>query len=224
MCLKNIVQSRDLTLPYNPLDTDCFIEFEDRCDYIELEETESIKIDKQDFVVLQLNIPGLIGKQKELSRFLFDILGRSFVDVVILCETWLTKESEKWVSFPGYIYHGIARKHKKGGGVGFLIKEGLKFSEHEILSGCQEDYESCFVEISLSGEKILVGNLYRPPNSNCKSFLDFYSDLSMSISKKYKNYMIGLDHNLNLLNHENHRDTQSFLELIIDNDQFPCIT
>ena len=68
---------------------------------------------KQDLDVLQLNTHGLIGKEKELSRLLFDILRRSSVDVVILCEAWLTKESEKWVSFPGDIYHGIDRKHKK---------------------------------------------------------------------------------------------------------------
>ena len=153
MCLKNNIKSRALPKPYNPLDVECFTEFEDNCDYIELEETESIKIYKHDLVVSQLNTRGLIGKQKELSRFLFEVLGDSTIDVVVLCETWLTKESEKRIDFPGYIYHGTARKHKKGGGVGFLIKEGLRFSEQEPLSGCHDNYESCFVEILLNGEK-----------------------------------------------------------------------
>ena len=87
---------------------------------------------------------------------------------------------------------------KKGGGVSFLIKEGLKFNEQESLSGCHESYESCFVEIILNSEKILGGSLYRPPDSDCKSFLNYYRELSSLIGKNYKSYLIGLDHNLNL--------------------------
>ena len=35
--------------------------------------------------------------------------------------------------------------------------------------------------------------------------------------------MIGLEHNLNLLNYVNHADTQAFLEAIVDSEMFPCI-
>ena len=113
MCLKNTKHSRESNIPYNPLDTSCLIDFKDNCDYIELEESKNIKIQPQDLTILQMNICGLISKQSELSKMMFDIIGDRALDIVILCETWLTYESEKRVSFPGYVYHGNPRKHKK---------------------------------------------------------------------------------------------------------------
>ena len=224
MCLNNILRCRDSNLPYNPLDTEGFVDFEDSCDYIEIEEANNTNTEIYDLIIMQINTRGLIGKQKELSHLLFDILGESVLDAVILCETWLTQESEKRVSFPGYTYYGIPRKHKKGGGVGFLLRDNLKFKPKLLCEDSETDCESCFVEISLNNNKILLGSLYRPPNTDPKSFLEYYNKLSNHLRSEYKNYVIGLDHNLNLLNHENHKDTQTFLELIIDYEQYPCIT
>ena len=224
MCLKNIKHSRESNIPYNPLDTSCLTGFEDTCDYIELEESKNIKIQPQDLTILQMNIHGLISKQDGLSKMLFDIIGVRALDIVILCETWLASKSEKKICIPGYVYHGIPRKHKKGGGVAFLIKEGIKFKEVLTLDDADVECESCFVELTLGDSRILLGSLYRPLNTSTKSFLEYYSKLSERINNDYKSYIIGLDHNLNLLNHENHKDTQTFLEMIIDHEQYPCIT
>ena len=160
MCLNNIPRCRDSNLSYNPLDTEGFVDFEDSCDYIEIEEANNTNTEIHDLIIMQINTRGLIGKQKELSRLLFDILGESVLDAVILCETWLTQESEKRVSFPGYTYYGIPRKHKKGGGVGFLLRDNLKFNPKLLCEDSETECESCFVEISLNNNKILLGSLY----------------------------------------------------------------
>ena len=109
-----------MELSYDPLDTDCFhYDFQDSCYYIEIENTLNISTQARDLTVLQLNCRGLLSKQRNLSRLLYEILGENNKDVVLLCETWLTKESEKRVMFPGYTYYGQSRKNKKGSGVGF---------------------------------------------------------------------------------------------------------
>ena len=49
------------------------------------------------------------------------------VDVVILVETWLTKENESRISLPGYSYYDLCHPNRKGGGVGFLIHDDISF-------------------------------------------------------------------------------------------------
>ena len=96
MCLENCPLSNNPSINYDPLDTDCFdLNLEDTCDYIEIDETKDISFSQYDLSILQMNIRGLLSKQRELSRLLFDLTGDRKIDVVILCETWLTKESEQ---------------------------------------------------------------------------------------------------------------------------------
>ena len=96
MCLTNCVQSNKPVIVQDPLDTDCFkVEFEDDCDYIDIEDTDEVSCSVNNLAIMQLNCRGLIGKQTDLSQFLHKTLGERKVDIVILVETWLTSESEK---------------------------------------------------------------------------------------------------------------------------------
>ena len=88
---------------------------------------------------------------------------------------------------------------------------------------CQH-VESTFMELVLNGNNIIVSSLYRPPNTNAKDIISEFIEIKNKISTKHKNILFGLDHNLNLLNYQNHSDTQKFLEVLVDNELFPCIT
>ena len=224
MCLNNCILSEDIHSSYDPLDTDVFGKFEDTCDYMDIESTANIGINTGDLIIMQLNSRGLIGKQSQLSRLLYEIMGDQQIDILIICGTWLTKESEQRLHLPGYNYYGCHRKNNKGEGVGFLISEGLSYKSLNNLDKLDDCVESIFIEIELNTGKALLGSLYRPPNNNPQLFLEYYDELCKSIKSGYKNVIIGLDHNLNLLNHHNHKDTQKFLETLLENDQFPCIT
>ena len=157
MCLGNCLLSNKLTISYDPLETECFnFSFEDTCDYIEVEDVKDLTMDPYDLTILQMNIRGLIGKQHDLSKLLFNMTGERKIDIVILCETWLTKESEHRISVPGYTYYGHHRKHKKGGGVGFLISEELTVKVANDYDMMHQHMESSFIELILNDNNIII--------------------------------------------------------------------
>ena len=146
---------------------------------------------------------------------------------VILSETWLKEGEERYVDIKGYIYEGIIRKHKKGGGVGFLIKDRLIYKTRpDLIKNCQHDsYENSFIELKGSSYKTIIGSLYRPPNTDVEKFLVEYNDTLGSISsEKNKEVILGMDHNLDLLKQASHKMTQTFIENTLDHSLLPVIT
>ena len=81
--------------------------------------------------------------------------------------------------------------------------------------------------LKLIGQKkknIIVGIIYRPPNSKLNEFL---SDLDLArgkISTKNKLVFLMGDWNLNLINHHCHKVTSDFLDLLYSRMFFPLIT
>ena len=69
---------------------------------------------------------GLINKQSNLNKLL-NAGDTNKVDVALLCETWLRKDTTKFVNIPNYTLLSNERVGKKGGGVGILMRDGLKF-------------------------------------------------------------------------------------------------
>ena len=82
---------------------------DDNCDYISVHDCSEITCSNSDLLVLQLNIRGLIGKQSELSKLLNSCTKSNKIDVVIVCESWVTVETKHLVNIPGYDYIGIER-------------------------------------------------------------------------------------------------------------------
>ena len=63
---------------------------------------------------MQLNICGIVNKQKDLSSLLFKCYGsKATVDLIAISETWLTESNESLIDIPGYQFHGKICKTKK---------------------------------------------------------------------------------------------------------------
>ena len=70
--------------------------------------------------------------QHELKQLLRDLEKKnSSIDVVLLCETFLTKKTMGKVA--GYTHVGNYRNAKKGGGVSILIKDGISYKRRQDL-------------------------------------------------------------------------------------------
>ena len=88
--------------------------------------------------------------------------------------------------------------------------------------------ESLFIEIDKdvfkSSNNIIIGVVYRPPNTDIDAFNDHMSNIVSILKTERKScYLLG-DFNLNLLNADTHNDTQGFIDLMYSVSLFPTIT
>ena len=128
----------------------------DQCIYVD----ELSDIDTTDdlLTVIQWNIRGLLSKQDHL----IDILTkRGEIDLCLVNETWLTEYNKKHLHIRNYNYEGVNRKDKKGGGVGIISHNTLKYKRRYDLECCnKESFESCWIELTGVKQKIVVGSIY----------------------------------------------------------------
>ena len=194
----------------------------DNCEYVSL--NNQIESDSSDLTILQHNIRGLSSKIGELNYMLSHSLSQGHPDIVLLCETWLTPNSPR-PYVPGYEVERTDRRNKKGGGVGILLSSRCKYTRRKDLelsnSAC---LESCFVELKNWNSNLIIGSLYRPPNTDVTNFMDKVRDIIITAQTEKKQIILGLDHNLDLLKEARHSPTHKFLEMIYDNGLIPTIT
>jgi hypothetical protein len=81
-----------------------------------------------------------------------------------------------------------------------------------------------FIEIATTiGKNMIIGIIYRPPNSNIDLFETKFSQLLSNIDKENKIcYLMG-DFNLDLLKSESCDYTNKFLELLFTSSYIPLI-
>ena len=86
----------------------------DVCDFLDID--DNIPICNSDLAIVQLNIRGLYSKQHKLKELLMNTFRGKVPDVILLCETWQSKNSPDRV-IEGYNIVQKYREHRKGGGV-----------------------------------------------------------------------------------------------------------
>ena len=134
------------------------------------------------------------------------------------------------VNIPGFTHIGNYHKFKKGGGVSILLREGIPYKRRLDLDIFDEGLtESVFVEIrSKNGKQIIVGSMYKPPNVNIDQFSNNLSTIVNKIKPKtdkpIPEIIIGMDHNMNLLNSAIHLPTHDFMETLSNLNLHPTIT
>lgn len=128
-------------------------------------------------------------------------------------ETWETETSINNIS--GYNCNSFIRPHnRRGGGVALYIKENIPYKIRKDLEfyncnskkpkktkTCKSIFETVFIEIEKnvfnSKRNIIIGCLYRAPNSSLQIFNDKLDKLLDTISKEKKYaYLMG-DYNIN---------------------------
>ena len=115
----------------------------DTCDYVSIDDLSNCDLNDTSLNILQYNVRGILSKTHDLTDLLSNV-AKNKIDIVILCETWLTNANTDRLHIPGYSYEGIARSNKKGGGVGFLIRNDLKYRRNKDLEVKSEILEKFF--------------------------------------------------------------------------------
>ena len=202
---------------------DLEINCDDTCDYLTNDSLELIENNVNDLKIVHLNIRGLKSKINDLSDLLVKLKNP---EIIMLNETWHKETDNNIISLPNYKFEGIPRNHKKGGGVGFLIRTDILYRTRNdlIFDAKSLACEQCYIEIKNNTEKVIIGTMYRPPSTNISEFINIFNTQIGKISNKGYECIIGLDHNLDLLKQSVHSKTQEFLECILDHNLLPTIT
>ena len=210
-------------LDINDSSTDFCTELDFRsCTYIEPVDLVHLEQPKNsDLTILQLNVRGLLNKQDLLKHLLLPIQP----DILLLCETWLTNQTQDLIDLPGYKCYHKHRKDRIGGGVSVLIRSKLRSRPRPDLDVETQHYEHIVTELKTDKKNILLVSGYRPPNTNQRQFLVEYKRLYKNLSKnKHHEIIIGMDHNIDLLKSLSHGLTNEFLEFNLSKNLLPTVT
>ena len=211
---------------YQNLNNNCI----NKCDYYHEDSMnkncKELDINKYHLSLLHNNIRSIPHNLDHFNQFLNGL----DIDFSILAfsETWLKPHNEHCYGVNGYNAEHNSRLNKASGGVSLFIKKGIEYNKCSDLQFTTTTMESLFIEIDKevfrSSNKIIIGVVYRPPNTDVDEFSDHMSNI-VSILKTERKccYLLG-DFNLNLLNADTHSPTQEFSDLMYSDSLFPTIT
>ena len=177
-----------------------------------------------------INIQSILSKYNDISLFIDNLnSGKSKVNILAMQEIWHSVD----LTFNGYQYFKKNRAIGSGGGVGFLISKGIAvtvMSDEEFFR--DRIYECITLNITISNQKFILLNIYRPPNTPgitrnaaindfleiLEAHLDFLSNHNIPI-------IIFSDFNINLfkLNQPN-SEASSLFNSLISNAFIPTIS
>ena len=179
---------------------------------------------KDTFALLHFNIRS-INKHFEELQLLLNYHNKQTFPVIALTETWLSSNSTQPFTLNGYELFVNNRLNMMDGGVALDVPQCFEFTVYEELNVMNDSRESLFIEIPIPQNKnIVIGVIYRPPNSNPNEFLTYLSNLiNNPLFVNKDSYIMG-DFNLDLLKHANNHSSQEFLETFLSASFLPLIS
>ena len=146
---------------------------------------------------------------------------------VCFSETWLDESSltsQSLYELPHYKSIHQIRNYGKGGGVSIYIKDSIDFKPRPDLSINNIDVESISVELLCKKNRnTLINVLYRPLKGLTEPFEKFLNCIFHKTKKSNKKFHIAGDFKLNVLDHDNCRKVQNFINLLYQNNTIPII-
>ena len=122
----------------------------------------------------------------------------------------------------------LLRAGRTGGGVSIFIRSGLAFKRRDDLCVMSDNMECLFVELHSSStdlkKSIVVGVVYRPPNTPINEFVDILEPKLSLIKRESKICYLTGDFNINLLNINVHNPTLNFIESMYSYSYIPLIS
>jgi hypothetical protein len=175
--------------------------------------------------ILHLNIRSSRQNFSAFNTFLH-LLDHPF-SLLGLTETWLKPHNAQLFNIDGYTHEISTRDSKTGGGLSLYVKETLEYKVRHDLNHVSDDSEMLWIEIegaSVNHQKnVVVGLTYRRPGSDVEKFLELFTTKLNTITEENK-YVIHMgDFNLDLLKHDTHAATNTFLDLNLTHSLLPVI-
>ena len=151
---------------------------------------------KSKFSCMHINIRSLPDKFDKFKICLTNLDNEKIqFDAILLCETFLSDKNHDLFNIPGYTFISRHRKHYRQGGVGIYIKNNINFVIIDDLSiFIEKSFETLFLEVTSSKGNIIIGEVYRVPNSSCPDSITNYELLTNKLQNENKEIIIGTDY------------------------------
>lgn len=204
--------------------------FERHCLYGEKRDCKSYLPDqlknvnwKHTFSLFHLNTRSLVKHHDELVSLL-KILDQD-LSIIGCSEIWANERTYMDIlNLDGYNLYYKSRVGRPGGGVCLYIKSDLLVNEYDNLYFDDDQSDSLFVEIcpnKPNHKNIIVGIIYRPPDSNLDIFKAKFDKLLHCLNKTNKTCFILGDYNIDLAKDDN--DSNEFVNILHSSFFFPTI-
>ena len=176
--------------------------------------------------VLHMNIHSLLDKQDNLKIILQTLHDKGIIiHCLLLCETFLIDDLTRLVNIPGYSLISKNGKNTMRGGVGILIRNEINYRVHEDLSTFIEgEFEAVFAEIISGDKNVILGEIYRVPNTNQALSVERYDNILTKVKNENKNIIIGTDQNFDYLKINENEYIADLLNIFISAGLVPVIT
>ena len=148
--------------------------------------------------------------------------------MLALSETWLNDDIVSAYSVSHYNAVHSCRQNKRGGGVSIFVDSSFHFIERQELSNSFDkiEVESLFIEIptfsGFGGKNVIIGCIYRPPDTDVSIFNDVLSSTVELISNKGKVCVLLGDFNIDILKSESNLSNE-FLNIFYASYFHPLI-
>ena len=150
---------------------------------------------------------------------------KNFFDIIAVSETRITKQVSLLNNLNlNHYYFEFTPTETSAGGTLLYIANHLSYKcRNDLNIYKKNELESTFIEI-VNPKKlnIIVGVIYRHPSMDLADFNSNYlNKLLENISKEQKSVFLLGDFNVNLLNYNEHNQTNEFLDSLASNSFIP---
>lgn len=222
-CSVSPVYPRDLDTPAQPRLTDlddglsCNSLLQDNiCPYLAPADVNNFYYKNSSYNIMHINCRSIKQNFDEIGSLINTCNSNKLIDICAVTETWLSDSDSQFYKICNYDFVTRCRPGRRGGGVGFYIRNGLLYNIITDLCFIFDYIECLTVEVTIGSVTFTIACIYRPPNSSLVNFQDQLNIIlnSKQFTRKNGNYIILGDFNLDLLKHENHNPTNNFLSLM----------
>ena len=114
------------------------------------------------------------------------------------------------------------RQSKSRGGVAIFVLDSLTYQRRDDIEiNIEGEFESIFIEIEK--HNLLVGEVYRIPNTSEAISVDRYNKLTNNIMNTNLNAIIATDQNIDLLKIETNKSSSDLFDILFTNGILPTI-
>ena len=192
------------------------------CRYYAPEEVHAVMEScRNKFSVLSLNIRSCRKNFISLVTFLNAFILR--FSLIVLVETWLSKNSDESFHLDGYSQYNLYRDNY-GGGIKIFYDNNFSIDVLHDFTFISAIFEILTFYLSGKDFKYLICCVYRPPGANPNRFNDmFLEQILDGLPHNTETILLG-DFNVNLYNPLNLRYVCQFINNLLSHNCFPIIT